>query len=87
MCGCGIDETCYGCPCGCRHLQDVFAGITDAVDVFKNDNKGQREIIRKMRQLSRELMDVIETESVDPNEKVILFRVGKRIGEILDGKV
>lgn len=70
MCGCGIDEPCSGCDCGCDHSLESYAAWQLG---YRAGRLKAAEAVSQMPDVDATIMDEIENDP-DLNETYILVR-------------
>lgn len=70
MCGCGIEEPCMGCDCGCDHSLESFAAWQSG---YRVGRLRAAQAVSEMRDVDEIVMQEIEDDP-DLNETHILVR-------------
>ena len=70
MCGCGIEEPCPGCDCGCDHSLESYAAWQLG---YRAGRLHAAQAVSKMRDVDEIVMQEIEDDP-DLNETHILVR-------------
>ena len=84
MCGCGISEPCYGCPCGCNHLDKLLQFVATTNKKVYEDLLEQRKWINEAYAVIQRVRDVV-TE-LESSASEAWWKAAQMVKRALDGE-